>query len=47
MELFKEAEDAILFAIRCGDLKASVYASASATLSQFNGRKKNFEEALR
>jgi hypothetical protein len=46
MELYKEAEEAILFAIRCGDLKKSVYSSAAATLSQFNGRKKNFQEAL-
>ncbi|MDR0926946.1 MAG: glycosyltransferase [Ignavibacteria bacterium] len=47
MELWQEAEDATLFAIKCGSLADSVYASATATLSQFSGRKKNFEEALR
>jgi len=46
MGIFAEAENATRFAIQCGDLSGSVYASAAATLSQFNGRKKNYEEAL-
>jgi hypothetical protein len=46
MELFQPAEDAINFAVKCGDLKPSVYASAAAALSQMNGRKKNYELAL-
>ncbi|MCL2039779.1 MAG: glycosyltransferase family 2 protein [Bacteroidetes bacterium] len=46
MELFKEAEDATRFAIKCGDLKGAVLASATASLSQFCGKKKEFTEAL-
>ena len=46
MELLKEAEDATRFAIKCGDLKGAVLASATASLSQFCGKKKAFEEAL-
>lgn len=47
MQLYKEAEDATLFAINCGDLSDSVYASAAASLSQFCGRRKDFNEALK
>lgn len=46
LTLFKEAEDAIRMAIKTGKLSESVYASASATLSQIVGSNKNFEEAL-
>ena len=46
MGIAEEAENATRFAIQCGDLSGSVYASAAATLSQLSGRKKNFEEAL-
>lgn len=46
MELLKEAEDATRFAIKCGDLKGAVLASATASLSQFCGKKKEFSEAL-
>ena len=46
MELLKEAEDATRFAIKCGDLKGAVLASATASLSQFCGRKKDFSDAL-
>jgi glycosyltransferase involved in cell wall biosynthesis len=46
MDLYNEAEDATRFAIRCGDLKGPVLASATASLSQFCGRKKDFVEAL-
>ena len=46
MELFKEAEDATRLAIRCGDLKGAVLASATASLSQFCGKRKEFAEAL-
>ena len=45
-ELVKEAEDAVRMAIQCGNLSKSVLASASATLAQIMGNKKNFEEAL-
>ena len=44
--LFKEAEDAIRMAIKTSKLSDSVYASASATLSQIVGSNKNFEEAF-
>jgi glycosyltransferase involved in cell wall biosynthesis len=46
MQLFKEAESAIRFSVESGDLSASVYASAAATLSQMSGNQKNFKEAL-
>ena len=46
MQLRDEAESATRFAIQCGNLSGSVYASAAATLSQFCGQKKNYEEAL-
>ncbi|MFP4542592.1 MAG: glycosyltransferase [Candidatus Kapaibacterium sp.] len=46
MKLIKEAEDAVRFAINCGNLSNTVYASAAATMAQFAGNKKNFEEAL-
>ena len=46
MNLKKEAEDAIRFAIDCGDLADSIMASAAATLSQFCGDRRDFAEAL-
>lgn len=46
MKLNKEAEDAIRFSVKMGSLSDSVYASASATLAQITGNKKNFKEAL-
>jgi glycosyltransferase involved in cell wall biosynthesis len=46
MGLEKEAEDATIFAIKCGNLSNSVYASAAATLSQFRGRQKDYEKSL-
>ena len=46
MGMATEAENATRFAIECGNLSDSVYASAAATLAQFTGRKKNFAEAL-
>lgn len=46
MNLLKEAEDAIRFAISCGSLSDSVFASAASALSQYSGKKLNFEEAL-
>jgi len=46
MELNKEAEDATRFAIKCGDLKEAVLSSATASLSQFCGKRKDFNEAL-
>lgn len=46
MKLTKEAEDAIRFAIKCGNLSDPIYASAAATLAQMTGNQKKFEEAL-
>lgn len=46
MKLVKEAEDAVRMAIQCGNLSKSVLASATSTLAQIVGNKKNFEEAL-
>ena len=46
MKLFKEAEDSIRMAIQTGKLSDSVYASATATLSQIVGSKGNYSEAL-
>ncbi len=46
MRLKKESEDAIRFAIKCGNLSDSIYASASATLAQLCGNNKNFQESL-
>jgi len=46
MKLMKEAEDAIRFAIQCGNLSNSIASSAYATLSQLCGSNKNFQEAL-
>jgi tetratricopeptide (TPR) repeat protein len=47
MNLKEKAEEAIKFAVKCGNLGNSVYASAASTLSQFAGQKKDFNEALR
>ena len=46
MTLFDEAENAIRFAIECGKLSDSVYASATATLAQLVGNKRQFDESL-
>ena len=46
MALFKEAEEAIKFALQSGNLSKSVYASAASTLSQMLGSKKQFSDAL-
>lgn len=46
MGLFEEAENAIRMSIQCGDLSDSIFASATATLAQLTGNKKNFAEAL-
>lgn len=46
MNIKDKAEEAIKFAIKCGNLGNSVYASAASTLSQFAGQKKNYQEAL-
>jgi glycosyltransferase involved in cell wall biosynthesis len=46
MNIKEKAEEAILFAVKCGNLSDSVYASAASTLSQFAGQKKDFESAL-
>jgi hypothetical protein len=34
MQLFREAEEAIRFSIKCGDLSKTIYSSAAAALSQ-------------
>jgi tetratricopeptide (TPR) repeat protein len=47
MKLRDKAEEAILHAMECGNLSNSVYASASATLSQFAGQRKDFQTALK
>ncbi len=46
MKLVEEAEKTVRFALQLGSLSDSVYASASSTLAQLVGNKKNFEEAL-
>lgn len=46
MGLNEEAEKAVRFSIECGNLSSAIYASASATISQMCGNKKNYEEAL-
>jgi glycosyltransferase involved in cell wall biosynthesis len=46
MKLNKEAEEAILFAVECGNLSDSVYASAANSLSKMSGSRRDFEKAL-
>jgi glycosyltransferase involved in cell wall biosynthesis len=46
MNLVKESENAIEFAIQTGSLSDSVSSSAYATLSQYAGGRKEFEKAL-
>ena len=46
MNLKKEAEETIKFALKCGDLSPMIEASASASLAQFTGNDKRFGEAL-
>ncbi len=46
MRLKEKAEESILFAIECGDLSDSVYASAANSLSKMSGSRRDFEKAL-
>ena len=46
MKLNKEAEEAIRFSVKCGNLSDSVLASAANSLAHFSGNKRNFKEAL-
>lgn len=46
MNLKKEAEETIKFALKCGNLSPMIEASATASLAQFTGNDKRFEEAL-
>lgn len=45
MNLKKEAEETIKFALKCGNLSAMIEASACASLAQFTGNDKRFDEA--
>ncbi len=47
MNLKKEAEETIKFALKCGNLSPMIEASATASLAQFTGNDKRFEEALK
>jgi len=42
----KEAEDTKKFALKCGNISPMIEASTSASLAQFTGNDKSFEEAL-
>ncbi|MCL5991705.1 MAG: glycosyltransferase [Bacteroidetes bacterium] len=46
MKLIEEAEKTIRFALQLGNLSDSVYSSATSTLAQLVGNKKNFDECL-
>jgi glycosyltransferase involved in cell wall biosynthesis len=46
MNLKKEAEETIKFALKCGNLSPMIEASACASLAQFTGNDKRFNEAL-
>jgi glycosyltransferase involved in cell wall biosynthesis len=46
MDLIQQSEDAIKFAIQCGNLSDSVYASSANTLSLYSGKKGDFNTAL-
>ncbi len=46
MNLKKEAEEAIKFAISCGNLTDTIYSSATAVLAQFSGNGRRFAESL-
>ncbi len=46
MNLMEQAEDAIKFAVSCGDLSDSIFASAAATLAQMSGSAKKYGDAL-
>ncbi|TAL68441.1 MAG: glycosyltransferase [Bacteroidetes bacterium] len=46
MKLIDEAEKTIRFSLQLGNLSDSVYASATSTLAQLVGNKKNFDECL-
>lgn len=47
MRLTKQAEDTIKFAIKCGNLSPIIEASAKASLAQFCGNDKRFEESYK
>lgn len=47
MGLVKEAEDAIKFAINCGNLSDTIYSSSATALAQFAGNRRDFKESLR
>lgn len=46
MKLIEEAEKTIRFALQLGNLSDSVYSSATSTLAQIVGNRKNFDECL-
>lgn len=46
MQLLKEAEEAIKFAVSCENLSDSIFSSAANTLSLYAGKKGDFETAL-
>jgi len=46
MQLLKEAEEAIKFAISCENLSDSIFSSAANSLSLYSGKKGDFETAL-
>ncbi len=47
MNLIKEAEDTIKFALKCGNLSPMIEASACSTLAQFAGNNKRFSESYK
>lgn len=47
MNLIKEAEETIKFALKCGNLSTMIEASACSTLAQFAGNGKRFEESYK
>ncbi len=46
MGLFKESEDALKFAINCGNLSDTILSSAAMALAQIEGNKGNYQESL-
>lgn len=47
MQITEEAENAIKFALDCGNLSNSIHASAASTLSQMTGNRKDYEQSLK
>jgi|GEM_PF-315795 len=47
MQITEEAENAIKFAIDCGNLSDSIHASAASTLSQMTGNRKDYQQSLK